>query len=84
MGPATDQAADSNTVSRPWLQSMTTRTRKPSVGAVGFVALTIETAHGVLAGETEAGFAAAEDLRVKHRMVASAFRMFFQRCRMAA
>ena len=63
---------------------MTTRTRKPSVGAVGFVALTIETAHGVLAGETEAGLAAAEDLRVEHRMVASAFRIARQRFFMSA
>jgi hypothetical protein len=29
--------------------------------------------------DTEAGLAAAEDLRMEHRMVASAFRIFFQR-----
>jgi hypothetical protein len=56
----------------------------PSVAIAGLAALTIETSHRFLAGETEAGFAAAEDLRVEHRMVANAFRMFFQRSLMAA
>jgi len=63
---------------------MTTRTRKPSVAAVKFVAPTIETSHGFLAGETEAGSAAAEDLRVKHRMVAKTSRIARHRFFMSA
>jgi len=49
------------------------------VAVAGPAVPTIETSQWVLAGEIEAGMAAAEDLWLKHRMVASTFRIFFQR-----